>query len=117
MPGLLDGARAAAVSRRVPSRNRDRLLRELADTFEALGGADTLVLVVDDIQWIDRSSADMLANTIICPPRSAMCRYSGRSFSLAQGRNVRFLFNLARCRADGGYERGVQAAILARLTV
>lgn len=61
LPGLVDGSKAEELRRRVPSPNRDRLLRELGDAFEALAAERTLVLVIDDLHWLDASSADALA--------------------------------------------------------
>lgn len=61
MPGLIDEELAQRLHRRVPSPNRDRMLRELADMFEALAADRTLVLVIDDMHWIDASSAEALA--------------------------------------------------------
>ena len=61
MPALVDAARAEALARRVPSPNRDRLLRELGEAIEALAADETLVLVVEDLHWVDFASADALA--------------------------------------------------------
>lgn len=61
LPGLVDAAAAEQLRRRVPNPNRDRMLRELADFLDALAAERTLVLVIDDMHWIDGSSADALA--------------------------------------------------------
>ena len=61
MPALVDAARAETLARRVPSPNRDRLLRELGEAVEALAADETLILVVEDLHWVDFASADALA--------------------------------------------------------
>jgi DNA-binding winged helix-turn-helix (wHTH) protein len=61
MPALLDGERAARLRQRVPSPNRDRMLRELGEALEALGAARTLVVVLEDLHWSDASSIGALS--------------------------------------------------------
>ena len=61
MPALVDAARAQALARRVRSPNRDRTLRELAEAIEVLAADETLVLVLEDLHWIDFASVDVLA--------------------------------------------------------
>ena len=61
MPALLDAAKTDAIRRRVPSPNRDRMLREIGDTLEALAVDRPLVLVIEDLHWSDTSSIDALA--------------------------------------------------------
>lgn len=61
MPGLVDAARAARLRQRVPTPNRDRMLRELGEAFEALAVARMLVVVLEDLHWSDASSIDALS--------------------------------------------------------
>lgn len=61
LPGVVDAATVERLRLRVPSPNRERMLRELADAFEALAAERTLMLVVEDLHWSDRSSIDALA--------------------------------------------------------
>lgn len=61
MPGLLEPARAEALRKRVPSPSRDRMLRELGETVEALAADRPLVLVLEDLHWSDPSTVDALA--------------------------------------------------------
>jgi DNA-binding winged helix-turn-helix (wHTH) protein/tetratricopeptide (TPR) repeat protein len=61
MPALIDGARAEALARRVKGTNRDPMLRELGQAFEALAADDTLILVIEDLHWTDFASGDVLA--------------------------------------------------------
>jgi hypothetical protein len=61
MPALLNGARASRLRQRVPSPNRDRMLRELGEALEVLGDARTLVIVLEDLHWGDASSIGALS--------------------------------------------------------
>jgi tetratricopeptide (TPR) repeat protein len=61
MPGLLDGVRASRLRHRVPSPNRERMLRELREVLEVLGAARTLVVVLEDLHWSDASSIGALS--------------------------------------------------------
>lgn len=61
MPGLIDASQAEALRRRVPSPTRERMLRELGETLEALSVERPLVLVLEDLHWSDTSSVDALA--------------------------------------------------------
>jgi tetratricopeptide (TPR) repeat protein len=61
MPALLDGGRASRLRQRVPSPNRERMLRELGEALEALGAARTLVVVLEDLHWSDASSIGALS--------------------------------------------------------
>src|SRR5262249_18976783 len=56
MPALLDEVRASRLRQRVPSPNRDRMLRELGEALEVLSDAQTLVIVLEDLHWSDASS-------------------------------------------------------------
>src|SRR5262249_10228057 len=60
MPGLLDEVRASRLRQRVPSPNRDRMLRELGEALEARGAARPLVVVLEDLHWSDASSTGAL---------------------------------------------------------
>jgi DNA-binding winged helix-turn-helix (wHTH) protein/tetratricopeptide (TPR) repeat protein len=61
MPALLDAGRAEALARRVPSPNRERMLRELGEALEALTRERPLVLVLEDVHWSDASTVDAVA--------------------------------------------------------
>lgn len=61
MPALLDEVRASRLRQRVPSPNRERMLRELGEALEALGAARTLVVVLEDLHWSDASSIGALS--------------------------------------------------------
>ncbi|MBX3024502.1 AAA family ATPase [bacterium] len=61
MPALIDSRTAESLRARVPSPNRDRMLRELGDAIDAIAAEGTVVLVVEDLHWSDPSSMDALA--------------------------------------------------------
>lgn len=61
MQSGVDPATVERLRLRVPNPNRERMLRELAVAFEALAAERTLVLVVEDLHWSDRSSIDAFA--------------------------------------------------------
>jgi DNA-binding winged helix-turn-helix (wHTH) protein/tetratricopeptide (TPR) repeat protein len=61
MPALLDAGRAEALARRVPTPNRERMLRELGEALEALARERALALVLEDLHWSDASTVDALA--------------------------------------------------------
>src|SRR5215510_6500363 len=61
MPGLLSPAALADVQRRVQGATRERMLRELAEALEVVTAAQPLVLVLEDLQWSDHATLDLLA--------------------------------------------------------
>jgi hypothetical protein len=61
MPGLLDEGRTSRLRQRVPSPNRERMLRELGEALEVLGASQTLVVVLEDLHWSDASSIGALS--------------------------------------------------------
>lgn len=61
MPWLVDGAEFEALQRRVLGATRERMLREMAETIEALAAERPLVLVLEDLHWSDPSTIDLIA--------------------------------------------------------
>jgi tetratricopeptide (TPR) repeat protein len=61
MPALLDDEELEAVKRRVQGTTRERMLRELAEALEVLAAATPLVLVIEDLQWSDFSTLDLIS--------------------------------------------------------
>jgi DNA-binding winged helix-turn-helix (wHTH) protein/predicted ATPase len=62
MPALIADDELEAVQRRVQGATRERMLRELADAVEVLTSARPLVLVLEDLQWSDPSTLDLLSS-------------------------------------------------------
>ncbi|MBI3301935.1 MAG: AAA family ATPase [Deltaproteobacteria bacterium] len=61
MPALLSAAELEALQRKVVGAARERMLRELAEAVEALTAERPLVLVLEDLQWSDPSTLDLLS--------------------------------------------------------
>lgn len=61
LPQLLSEEQIAEVSRRAAGGNEARLLRELSEALEALCSQDPLVLVLEDLQWSDVATIDLLS--------------------------------------------------------
>jgi DNA-binding winged helix-turn-helix (wHTH) protein/predicted ATPase len=61
MPWLVDDDRFDALRRRVLGSTRDRMLREIVEALEALAADDPLVVILEDLQWSDPSTVDILA--------------------------------------------------------
>jgi DNA-binding winged helix-turn-helix (wHTH) protein/predicted ATPase len=61
MPGLLTPESLAALQRTAASATRERMLRELTNTLEAITTITPVVLWIDDLQWSDASTLDWIA--------------------------------------------------------
>ena len=61
MPALLDSQRAEDLRRRVQGGDPERMVRELSDGLDALAAEKPLVLVIEDLQWSDYSTVDLVA--------------------------------------------------------
>jgi predicted ATPase len=61
MPGLVRAADLEALRRRIIGATREWMLRELAEALELLTAQQPLVLVLEDLQWSDPSTLDLLA--------------------------------------------------------
>ena len=61
MPALMNDTEFEAVQRRVQGATRERMLRELAEALEVLTAITPLVLVLEDLQWSDYSTLDLLS--------------------------------------------------------
>ncbi len=61
MPGVAADDDLAGLQLRVQGATRARMLRELADALEILSAEVPLVLALDDLQWSDNSTTELLA--------------------------------------------------------
>jgi predicted ATPase len=61
MPALLSDAEREALQRQVGGATRDRMLREMAETLEALTADRPFILCLEDLQWSDYSTLELLA--------------------------------------------------------
>jgi DNA-binding winged helix-turn-helix (wHTH) protein len=62
VPHLVSDEQLAEVTRRATFSNQSRQLRELSEALEALSGQDPLVLVLEDLQWSDIATIDLLTS-------------------------------------------------------
>ncbi|MCC6765257.1 MAG: AAA family ATPase [Deltaproteobacteria bacterium] len=61
LPALLGDDDLATVQRRTQGTTRERMLRELAEAFDALGAETPFVLLLEDLHWSDVETIDLLA--------------------------------------------------------
>ncbi len=61
MPGVATDDELAGLQLRVQGATRARMLRELADALEILSAEVPVVLALDDLQWSDNSTTELLA--------------------------------------------------------
>ena len=61
MPALLGAAGLESLQRRVQLASRERMLRELAEAVKALTIEHPLVLVLEDLQWSDFATLDLIS--------------------------------------------------------
>jgi predicted ATPase len=61
MPALVQAADLAVLQRTGASATRERMLREMAEALAVLTAVRPLVLVLEDLQWSDRATLDLLA--------------------------------------------------------
>ena len=61
MPWLLSTAELEALQHRVQGASRERMLREMAVMLEALTSESPLVLTLEDLQWSDYATLDLIA--------------------------------------------------------
>ncbi|HET9990952.1 MAG TPA: AAA family ATPase, partial [Kofleriaceae bacterium] len=61
LPNLVPGAQLADVMARAVGGSDARMVRELIDAFEDLASNHTLVLVLEDLQWSDVATLDLLS--------------------------------------------------------
>ena len=61
MPSLLEGSDREALSREVSGATRERMLREIGETLEALTASAPLLLILEDLHWSDYSTLDLIS--------------------------------------------------------
>lgn len=61
LPHLMSDEQLAEVARRAAGGNEARQLRELSEALEAMCAQDPLVLVLEDLQWSDVATIDLLS--------------------------------------------------------
>ncbi len=81
MPALLSDAERETLQRQVGGATRDRMLREMAEAFEALTVERPFILCLEDLQWSDYSTLELLA-VVAARPEPARLFVLGTSRSL-----------------------------------
>jgi predicted ATPase/DNA-binding winged helix-turn-helix (wHTH) protein len=61
MPGLIRDESLQALHLRVQGATQARMLRELAEAFDVMAAERPLVLLLEDMQWCDRATAELVA--------------------------------------------------------
>ena len=60
MPSLVGASEREALSREMTGATRERMLREMGETLEALAADAPLVLILEDLHWSDYSTLDLI---------------------------------------------------------
>jgi DNA-binding winged helix-turn-helix (wHTH) protein/tetratricopeptide (TPR) repeat protein len=79
LPGLLTREHRDMLQREILGATRERMLREIADALESITAETALLLVFEDLHWVDDSTVDLIS-------------------ALARGRTPAKLMLLATCR-------------------
>src|SRR5262249_61479623 len=61
LPALLSAPELEALQRKVAGATRERMLREMAEALDVLTTEQGLVLSLEDLQWSDSSTLELLA--------------------------------------------------------
>jgi DNA-binding winged helix-turn-helix (wHTH) protein len=59
-PALVKRAQREWLQREILGATRERMLREIGDALETLAAENTLLLVFEDLQWVDYASLDLI---------------------------------------------------------
>ena len=60
-PSLVKAAQREALQREILGATRERMLREICEALESLTAADPLILVLEDLHWVDLSTLDLIS--------------------------------------------------------
>jgi DNA-binding winged helix-turn-helix (wHTH) protein len=60
-PALLTPDRRGTLEREILGMTRDRMLREICDALETISSVQPVMLVLEDLQWADPSTIDLIA--------------------------------------------------------
>ncbi|WAK02544.1 winged helix-turn-helix domain-containing protein [Methylobacter sp. YRD-M1] len=60
MSNLLSDDKLAAIIPKVSQNNTRRMLREAAEFFETLSAGSTFILIIDNAQWVDEATLDLI---------------------------------------------------------
>jgi DNA-binding winged helix-turn-helix (wHTH) protein/tetratricopeptide (TPR) repeat protein len=60
-PALVKREQREMLQREIVGATRERMLREIGDALETLTAASPLLLVLEDLQWVDHSTVDLIS--------------------------------------------------------
>jgi DNA-binding winged helix-turn-helix (wHTH) protein/tetratricopeptide (TPR) repeat protein len=60
-PSLVKSEQHAALQREIAGATRERMMRELCEALEELAQSGPLVLVLEDLHWVDRATLDIIS--------------------------------------------------------
>ena len=60
-PGLLEAAEREALRREVLGATRERMLREICEALEVMTADAPLLLILEDLHWVDHSTLDLIS--------------------------------------------------------
>ena len=60
-PALIKREHREMLQREILGATRERMLREIGDALDAIASASPLLLVFEDLQWVDRSTVDLIS--------------------------------------------------------
>lgn len=60
-PSLVKAEQRAALQKEILGATRERMVREICEALESLTAQDTLVLVLEDLHWVDPSTLDFIS--------------------------------------------------------
>jgi predicted ATPase/DNA-binding winged helix-turn-helix (wHTH) protein len=61
MPSLVTSAQLRKLQRVTVGATGERMMREMADALDAVSAAHTMILVLEDLQWSDHSTLDLIS--------------------------------------------------------
>ncbi len=60
-PALVEPGHGDVLNREVLGATRERMLREIGDALEAIASRGPLIIVFEDLQWVDRATIDLIS--------------------------------------------------------
>jgi DNA-binding winged helix-turn-helix (wHTH) protein len=107
MPALLEGRREDELRLRLDGATPIRMLRELTEGLEALSSERPLILAIDDLQWADPATIDLIASLgRRCEPSRVLVVATFRSGALTRAHGLtRMIAELV------AHRRGVSIAL------
>ena len=105
MPALLSDAERETLQRQVGGATRDRMLREMAEAFEALTVGRPFILCLEDLHWSDYSTLELLAVVAARPePARLLVLGTSRPFETLGGDHPLKKLHVRIQRAGGYHE-------------